>query len=526
VLLHVAPVTLRGLPGEPPREWIAFTVSDTGIGIPEGKLRLIFEAFQQADSSTSREFGGTGLGLSICRELSHLLEGQLRVESVLGQGSSFTLYLPLSLEGRHLDTSGPLKARDTLPDESDEAAPDLDMPPGSQAERRRLGGAKETYYGRKSRRSDEGMVLVANRDNRLADVFQGLVRGGGCQGVVATDVSRLHMLTQELLPDALILGMDFAAEGAWSLLRTLCQEQAGRRIPISLVMAGREGMASLELLPTLGWPGQEHAGNGPYSWLGGRPAQLLRLPAEGAASGRGWDYPHVLSLVDCASEDELLSQLAQGGWDGVLFEREPKDMEGMLLRLMSAPLETPLLIGLPGMDGKTGEVGVLRHQQRLEELLDDTARFLERGIASLPLARPEGISRRRRASADLVGRKVLIVDDDIRNIYALTGALEQQGMSVLYAENGRDGLDILRRQPGVDVVLMDIMMPEMDRYDVIRLIRDMDAFRDLPIIAVTARAMQEDRERCLQAGASDYIAKPVNVEHLLALMRVWLLEAE
>jgi CheY-like chemotaxis protein len=383
------------------RKAIEIAVTDTGIGIPQEKQKLIFEAFQQADGTTSRKYGGTGLGLSISREIARLIGGELQVRSTPGEGSTFTLYVPLEAEGAAATASAGTTARY---DNSGALVPSA-LPTGFEVNDDRDELGKDPF------------VLIVEDDPTFATILLDAAHEAGLKGVVSTAGAGTLAMARKLQPSAITLDLGLADIDGFVLLDLLKHDAATAHIPI-----------------------------------------------------------HVISGVD-----------------------HSRDVLGM---------------GAVGVTGKPAEHG---------ELIKVFARLKDEAGSAKP--------RRRRKTADsglparqlpeLAGAKVLIVDDDIRNIFSLTSVLESFDVEVLHAERGRDGILILEQTPGVDVALIDIMMPEMDGYETMQQIRQQPALADLPLIAVTAKAMKGDRQKCLDAGASDYIAKPVDIDLLLALLRVW-----
>lgn len=518
--LRIAPVAARTLMKE---QRVAFTVTDTGIGIPEDKLRILFEAFNQANETSPAAYISTGLGLSICRELTRLLGGEITVESSIGEGSRFTLILPVTCEPAVDDVSGVLRSP---------SLPDNDAP----AFRR------ETYYGRKSRRTDDGVVLIAEGDPRLAAVMLGLVRGGGHQGFVAADNGTLGLLLKELKPDVILLGEKLRDVDGWTVLKQLKQAPETRLLPIHLTyvhkhvnrclqIAGSPGMAVYEELVL---PMRVLAQLGVVA---GRDVRriLVAVPPENPAFDwvKTWRQDGVeVTVVD--SGVQIIAALQKMPYDGAIIGPVLGDMDviELLRRLLVSeiPNELPMaLLGQvalaeDGMDDGALEIAILRHRERLERILDETSAFLERAIGRLPNPRQETPGRRHRTIVDLSGRKALLIDRDVRSIYVMTSALEQHGMLVMHAESEAEGMDMLHRNPDVDVVIIDLMLPEQEGCHAIRHIRGQEEFTALPIIAITAKAAQGEREQCLHAGASDCINKPVNIEHLLSLLRVWLVQ--
>lgn len=517
---------------------VAFTVSDTGIGIAEDKQRLIFEAFHRSAGASDGTHAGSGLGLSICRELTRLLGGEIIVESAIDRGSRFSLLLPLTHEPP-ADDSGGLLRTPLLPEIFEPVTvKHEDVGAGSETAPAR----QETYYGRRSRRTDDGVVLIAEGDPRLAAVMLGLVRGGGHQGMVAADQATLELLLRELKPDAILLGANLRDVDGWTVLNQLKQNPETRLLPIHLTsvqqrvnrclqIAGSPGMAVYE---GLSLPMRVLAQLGVVA---GRDVHKVLVAAPGDEQVRGWVEEWRAGGVEVTvveSGTQVAAALRRADYDAAIAGPELGDMNAieLLHRLLVSGIPTELPFALlgkvalaeDGMDEGALEIAVLKDRDRLEKILDEASVFLERAIGRLPNPREETPGRRHRSNVDLSGKTALLVDRDVRSIYALTGALEQNGMLVLHAESAGEGIDVLRRTPGIDVVIIDLSVPVQEGCETIRAIRGEEAFAALPIIVATSRAVSAEREQCLGAGASDCINKPVNVEHLLSLLRVWLVQ--
>jgi len=379
---------------------IEIAVTDTGIGIPDDKQKLIFEAFQQADGTTSRKYGGTGLGLSISREIARLIGGELQVRSTPGEGSVFTLYVPLQAEPAGSAVEGSTARYDN----SGAVVPSA-LPTGFEVndDREQLG--KDPF------------VLIVEDDPTFATILLDAAHEAGLKGVVSTAGAGTLGMVRKLQPSAITLDLGLADIDGFVLLDLLKHDAETREIPI-----------------------------------------------------------HVIS-----GKDKTKSVIAMGA-----------------VGITEKPVERDDLVGLFATLRRETE-GKPRRKRK-----------------------PVEASKPNRSIPELAGAKVLIVDDDIRNIFSLTSVLESHEVEVLHAERGKDGILILEQTPGVDVALIDIMMPEMDGYETMQEIRKRSELGDLPLIAVTAKAMKGDRQKCLDAGASDYIAKPVDIELLLALLRVWI----
>ncbi|HEX5183449.1 MAG TPA: HAMP domain-containing protein [Allosphingosinicella sp.] len=383
---------------------IEIAVTDTGIGIPEDKQKLIFEAFQQADGTTSRKYGGTGLGLSISREIARLLGGELQVRSRPGEGSTFTLFVPLQAAAPATTGSATVRY-----DNSGANVPTA-LPTGFEVsdDRDAIG--------------DGPFVLIVEDDPTFATILLDLARAAGLKGVVSTAGAGTLSMARKLQPDAITLDLGLSDIDGFVLLDLLKHDPQTRHVPIHVISGAEKSSSVMEM---------------------------------GA-----------FGVTEKPAGQEKLARVF-------------RDLEA---HIRAAPL--------------------------IEIVPEETD-----GPAAVPAAR---------SIPELAGAKILIVDDDIRNIYSLTSVLETFDVEVLHAERGKDGILILEQRPGIDVALIDIMMPEMDGYETMQQIRSNPALAEVPLIAVTAKAMKGDRQKCLDAGASDYIAKPVDIDLLLALLRVWI----
>jgi signal transduction histidine kinase/CheY-like chemotaxis protein/HAMP domain-containing protein len=513
-------------------ERISFAVADTGVGIAADKLASIFEAFQQADGTTSRKYGGTGLGLSISREISRLLGGEIRVASQTGEGSSFTLVLPLAHRtGEGSQIEGP-------------AEPPLAAPAEASAESAALLPYDGVEDDRASIVAGDRVLLVIAHDAGRAQGALAVAREHGFRGLVARRTPLGLALAREYRPDAVLL---FAGDGRGErLLGQLKSHPETRHRPV--VVAGPAG-GRLAALRAGAAAYVDDAAEG----TGGGGAALAALTALERLSARGVKRLAVvqdgdglddetLKLLGAGDDVDLLRMTpdtalqrlrAEGADCCVLVVRNgakwPLDVL-LALESESALRELPVVLHVPEPLAPEERVAIEAASARLvvataaspDRLIDETALFLHRLETQLPQPTRKLLARLRTADQVFHGKRVLIVDDDIRNVFALASALETRGMKVAFAENGREGIERLREQPDTDLVLLDVMMPEMDGYETARAIRAMPRFDTLPIIQLTAKAMKGDRDKSISAGASDYVTKPVDVEQLLSLMRVWL----
>jgi HAMP domain-containing protein/CheY-like chemotaxis protein/signal transduction histidine kinase len=523
---------------------IAFAVSDTGIGIPKDKQRLIFEAFQQADGTTSRRYGGTGLGLSISREIAQLLGGEIRVESTEDEGSTFTLFLPDPLpeqpvvveEERHAGERRRTPGRPPrlLREDAEPFGGEASIPTPRVA----------IHDDRSSIEDGDRVVLIIENDTGFAKVLLEMAREKGFKAIVALDGETGLDLVDQYYPDAITLDIDLPGIDGWTVLDRLKHRSSTRHIPVHIVsgMETRQRGLRQGAVSYLEKPVGKDALDDAFDRIAEfieQPVRKLLVVEDDEAQRMS-----IIELVGADDEDveitavgsaeEALRSIENDRFDCVVLDLGLQGMSGfsLLERIKNDPetQDLPIIIYTGKELSQSEETQLRRYAETIivkdvrspERLLDETALFLHRVEAKLPEPKRRMLERLHNADSTFQGKNILVVDDDVRNIFSLTSVLESHGMNVRFAENGREALEVLGANPDIDLVLMDVMMPEMDGYETTRAIRQIEGHEALPIIAVTAKAMKGDREKTIAAGASDYITKPVDTDQLLSLMRVWL----
>ncbi len=514
------------------RSVVAFSVTDSGIGIAPEKQQIIFEAFQQADGSTSRKYGGTGLGLAISREIARMLGGEIRLASAIGQGSTFTLFLPQThVHTRPIRKELPFRPA-AIPETGGIPAEELALVDG-----RRLESVDDD---RGQIEPGDHVVLIVEDDPGFARILLDLAHEKGFKGIVAVRGSAALAMARDLKPDAITLDLHLPDLDGWHVLDRLKLDWATRHIPVQIISVDEEEAKPLlhgaltyvtktERKETL-----EHAFD-ELKDFSSRPVKNLLVVED--------DEIMRTSITDlignsdvhttlAASGREALEALAKQRFDCMVLDLGLPDMSGMEvleeIKKDAAGRKLPVIIYtarslLQEEEQKLKELAetiVLKDATSPGRLLDETALFLHRNVSRLPEKQRRMLEHLHHGV--LEGRKVLLVDDDIRNIFAMNSVLERFKMNVVSAETGKEAIEKLIELRDVEIVLMDIMLPTMDGYATTRAIREIAGFENLPIIAVTAKAMKGDREKCIAAGASDYLSKPVDTEQLRSILRLWL----
>jgi HAMP domain-containing protein/signal transduction histidine kinase/CheY-like chemotaxis protein len=513
---------------------LAFEVTDTGIGIAEDKLMLIFEAFQQADGTTSRKYGGTGLGLSISREIAKLLGGEIHVRSTPGAGSTFTLYLPAAQDPSELPSST-----------ADERVPSPSVAPITATEPAPpMADEADIVDDRHHIVTGDRVLLLVGAEQDLLDRAAEAGRSRGFRILIAGRGDTALSMAREYRPDAIVLDAELPGIDGLAVLEELKRLPETRHIPVHLISAAgqRQSALSAGAIAYLEKPvSPDDIGDALARLVQFLDAPVRRLlVVEDDDRERDsiiqliGEGDNELAILGVGSSEDAIAALEAEPYDCMVLDLKlPKTSGfGLLEQVKGDPrwADMPVIV-YTGKEltrreetrlKKYAETIIVKDVRSPERLLDETALFLHRVEARMPAEKRRMIEQLHSADAVFQDKRILIVDDDVRNVFALTSAFEGRGMQVLFAENGREGIEVLQQHPEIDLVLMDIMMPEMDGYETMRAIRQLEEYKRLPIIALTAKAMKGDREQSISAGASDYITKPVDVDQLLSLMRVWL----
>ena len=517
--------------GLSPDDSIAVSVIDTGIGIAPEKQKIIFEAFQQADGGTAREYGGTGLGLSISRELAAMLGGEIQLISEKGKGSEFTLYLPLKLKGPKTGTSSKTYYDNSIKNEL--AAKKLIKQTAAVIadDRHILAGS----------RSKTNSILIIEDDSVFAKLLSDQCHEKGFKVLVALTGEEGIKLATEYIPAAIILDLHLPGISGWDVLEIIKERSATRHIPVHIMSVDDPSLEAFKkgAIGYLIKPAKKEDLDGAFIKIRevlNRPVKDLLVIEDNIDAGEA-----ILKLIgngDVHSKavrtgKNAIKEMKSKKYDCIILDLGLPDMTGfeVLEVLEQDGMDIPPVIVYTGKNlsleeeaklRKYAESIIIKGVKSEERLLDETSLFLHRMVNKFPEQKKKMILDLHDSETVFRDKKVLVVDDDMRNVFALSKVLSDKGLKILKAEDGIKALEILEKEPDTDLVIMDIMMPEMDGYETIRRIRQQKQFANLPVIALTAKAMKKDYEECILAGANDYMSKPVDASRLISMLRVWL----
>ncbi|MBB3111241.1 HAMP domain-containing protein/signal transduction histidine kinase/CheY-like chemotaxis protein [Paenibacillus phyllosphaerae] len=516
---------------------LCFTVNDTGIGISEDKQQIVFEAFQQADGSTNREYGGTGLGLAISREIATMLGGEITLSSIVGMGSTFSLYLPV----------GKVRQAESYEAAKPKYTPEvIDVVPPHKTRTYSLELDKDIVDDRHHIEPGDRVFLIIEDDYKFNEILLHLLHKKGIKAVITSTGSNALELARKYKPSAITLDLRLKDMDGWLVVEQLKNDMEVAHIPVSVitveedeVILKQKGVFDFISKPVT----NEELENALDRLNAFADLHVRHLLVVTPHPERRTQWTELLAgkdlrIVTVDTARKALNQLKNKSFDCVLADNELNDMTITRfireVQKQAANKYKPIIVHRSAklsvdMEDELDvleKTAVLKEAKTTLQILEGTSLFLHRKAENLPESSKQTVVKLHSSDEMIAYKKVLVVDDDIRNIFALTTILERHNMKVVPAENGQDAIAALQQNPDIDIVLMDIMMPVMDGYETTRAIRRDPAFKDLPIIALTAKAMKGDRELCLEAGASDYITKPVNSAQLLTMIRTWLDEEE
>jgi CheY-like chemotaxis protein/anti-sigma regulatory factor (Ser/Thr protein kinase) len=495
---------------------IAISVTDSGIGISKDKQQVIFEAFQQAESTTNRRYGGTGLGLSISRQLAKRLGGDLQVHSEEGKGSTFTLYLPENIEPK------PSEEPPAAQTSGEPAAPETPLTQGAIVD------------DRDNLSPGDQIILIIEDDRQFSKILINLANEKQFKYLLAEDGKTGLQMAQQYKPNAIILDVGLPQMDGWTVMEMLKNDPQTRHIPVHF-MSGDDNSMDAKQMGAIGYLHKPvnmeqlaNAFNSIKRFITKTVKKLLLVVENESRQQQIVDLVGDVQITVAVTVPEALEHLKKADFDCIIIDAGIKLLEALYKDDQLSQI--PVIISAE-RDLTSSEEAILQQYAKVltvktvrspARLLDEATRFLHQVADQLPEDKRQMLQMVHDKEGILKDKKVLIVDDDVRNVFALMNVLEESQMEVIVGHTGQEGLSLLEEHQDIDIVLMDIMMPEMDGYEAMQKIREQPRLRQLPIIALTAKAMKGDKAKCLEAGANDYLSKPVDTDKLLSLMRVWL----
>ncbi len=524
------------------KDTIAISVIDSGIGIPEKKQKVIFEAFKQADGTTSRKYGGTGLGLSISKNFAQLLGGEMQLVSKEGSGSTFTLYLPYKIEVAEIQTEETVDEDEYIQEEEVENTYARTDAISEEPEPRIKHVNRNIKDDLDNITKDDKSVLIIEDDYNFASVLYNLAHDHDFKAIIALDgESGLHLADYHM-PKAIILDIGLPGMDGYDVMKRLKVNPKTRHIPVHFISAVDTDIKAFKMgaIGYLTKPVEKQQIDNVFDKIEkliSKPIkklivvedeEIMRKSIINLMKGEN------IHITDVGTGKEALEKVSSEDFDCMILDLGLEDMTGFELldkfNENNVAEKLPIII-YTGRDltreendklKKYSQSIILKGARSFERLLAETTLFLHQVESKLPVEQKKMLEKVHGSGDVLAGKTILVIDDDMRNVFAISSLLESYEIKVNVGRNGKDGIDKLKANDDIDLILMDIMMPEMDGYEAMRLIRKEKKYESLPIIALTAKAMKEDREKCIAAGANEYLSKPVEKEKLLSLLRVWL----